>query len=95
MNRSVPERKAEVCWIGVGAAFHILLPHSAAVLHSIGPRLESQRRDTATAKPRVPSPRTQSLFPRTRLSRVVGQMDEITGLSGYKLSGNGLTAWSP
>lgn len=26
MNRSVPEQKAEVCWIGVGAS----LPHSAA-----------------------------------------------------------------
>lgn len=86
-----PEQKAEACWVGVGAS----LPHSAAVLHSIGPRLQSQRRDTATAEPGVPSPRTQSLFPRTRLSRVVGQMDEITGLSGYKLSGNGLTAPSP
>ena len=29
------------------------------------------------------------------LSPVVGQMDEITGLSGYKLNGNRLNTWSP
>lgn len=70
MNRSVPERKAEVCWIGVGAAFHILLPHSAAVLHSIGPRL-SLSAGTQRQQALGSLLHELNLCSRTRLSRVV------------------------
>lgn len=78
--------------MGLGAN----LPHFAASLHNIGPRLESQHREKMTVKALGPfSTNSISVPTHPCLSPVVGQMDEITGLSGYKLNGNWLNTWSP
>ena len=85
------QRKAEVCWVGAGGKS----PHCAARLRSVGPRLVSQHGEDDRKALGPFSTNSTSVPTHPCLSPVVGQMDEITGLSGYKLNGNWLNTWSP
>lgn len=89
---ATPEQEIKVCWTGGGGRSSTSCCQFAQYWSLTG--VSAQGDDDSKALGPF-STNSISVPTDPCLAPVVGQMDEITGFSGYKLNGNWLNTWSP